>query len=99
MESKKKLPGKCSHCGECFEFSVEALGTSGECPFCGEQTKMILTLPNQEPDASRKMILWTVTGIAILVALFLAALFAVHLARQLTDENRRHAPDQTAQPR
>jgi len=53
---------------------------------------MILSLPDQEPAASRKMILWTVWGIAILIALLLAALFAVHLARRLTDENRRNAP-------
>jgi hypothetical protein len=99
MESDKQLPGKCASCGESFTFPVDALGTSGECPLCGEQTKMFLAIPDQEPDASRKMILWTVVGIVVLIALLFAALFAVHLARKLTDENRRQLPAQTSQPR
>jgi len=99
MASQKQLPGKCSQCGEFFEFPVESLGTTGECPLCGKQTHMILALPDQEPDVSRVMVLWTVSGIVILIALLLAALFAVHLARRLTDENRRNAPTNASQPR
>ena len=83
MTTGKNLQGKCSHCDKAFEFPVEAVGTTGECPHCGKQTEIFLAAPAQESHAPRKLVIWTVVGILVLVFGLLAALFAVHLARQL----------------
>jgi CHASE1-domain containing sensor protein len=60
---------------------------------------MFLFVPAQESGASRKMVIWTVAGIVILIALLLAALLAVHLAKILTEENKRNAPANASEPR
>jgi uncharacterized paraquat-inducible protein A len=94
MTATKQLRGECLHCGELFEFPVEAIGTTGECPRCGKQTEFILAAPPQESEAhaSRKMVIWTVVAISILIGCLLASIYAVHLARQLMEEHRQPSP-------
>jgi len=90
MTATKQLRGECLHCGELFEFPVEAIGTTGECPRCGKQTEFILAAPPQESEAhaSRNMVIWTVVGISILVICLIASIIAVQLAKRLTEKNR-----------
>ena len=91
MTTNKTLPGECSHCKAPFEFPAEAITTMGECPHCGKQTRLFLVIQQPDSGDSRKMVIWTVVGISILVLGFFAALYSVHLAKQLAEERRQHS--------
>ena len=72
-----------------FEVPAEAIGLEAECPHCHRHTEVLLAVAVVDGGAaSRKMLLWTITGILILVGALGAGIFAVHLAKKLKEEHR-----------
>jgi len=89
MASSKTVPGRCKHCGALFEVPAEAIGMATECPHCHQQTEVLLAVSvSIDAGVSRKMVIWTVVGILVLVSALIAAIFAVHMARKLMEEKR-----------
>ena len=67
MNRTKPLTGVCSECGGSIEFPAELVGTMTQCPRCRKQTELTLAVPPEEPALPRKIILFTVIPVVILV--------------------------------
>ena len=66
MSLTKYLKGECTHCGGRIEFSVDAIGTTVDCPHCGKATELTLATAPEESSEPRKAIVWTVIAVLIL---------------------------------
>ena len=93
---KKKVQGPCQHCGGTIEFVVDAIGTTAACPYCGKQTELILERPPDEPVIPRRMIVYTVLAVVILLFGLMASFYALKRAQSLTGRQKQ-APTQPAQ--
>lgn len=91
MTSSKTVRGECAHCGAIFEVPAEAIGLAGECPHCHRQTEVLLAVVSLDTAASRKLLLWAIIGILILLAALAACIVAVHLAKKLEERHRQRA--------
>ena len=96
MSRTKKLRGDCIHCGMPIDFPAEMIGTSIPCPHCKKNTELFLTQPLNTPVIPRKVLLWTVITLLILVAGFLGSLAALNRAKRMADE--RSAPAKSSPP-
>jgi hypothetical protein len=67
MKPTKRLTGACRECGGTIEFAAELVGTMSQCPRCRKQTELMLAVPPEEPAVPRRILVWTVTAIVILV--------------------------------
>ena len=67
MNPTKRLTGVCGECGGPIVFKAELVGTMTQCPRCGKQTELLLAAPPEEPAVPRKVIVWTVVTVVILV--------------------------------
>jgi len=70
MTRTKSLQGECQHCGGPLEFPAERIGLMAECPHCAKETELMLATPPQEPLVPRKVIVWTVLTVALMIAGF-----------------------------
>jgi hypothetical protein len=71
-----------------YEVLPEAIGLMTECPHCHQQTEVLLAVAETDDGESRKAMIWTTVGIVLLVVALVAAIFAVHLAKRLIEEQR-----------
>jgi len=88
MTRTKKLPGTCTQCGGLFEFGAELIGTTAVCPRCGQPTELTLAIPPVEPEVPRRIIIWSVTAVIILVFGLGAALFALKRAQNWAEHRK-----------
>jgi hypothetical protein len=57
----------CSHCGEHIEYPAEAAGESTICPHCGQQTELIVAVPDRDAEAPRRRwVPWVLAGFVIM---------------------------------
>jgi len=64
----KKLRGECQQCGRPIEFEAEVIGTTADCPYCGQPTELMLDLPVDPVSPSRsKAIIFAIIVLVILV--------------------------------
>ena len=78
----KRLSGVCSECGGSMQFPAELIGTMAMCPRCRKQTELRLESPSEEPLVPRKVIVWTLVTVVILVgALIVTIAGARHFER------------------
>ncbi|MEI6394197.1 MAG: hypothetical protein WCT12_24220 [Verrucomicrobiota bacterium] len=70
MTSTKSLNGECQHCGGHLKFPADSIGLTAPCPHCAKDTELMLATPPLEPTVPRKVIVWTLVTIVILVAGF-----------------------------
>jgi uncharacterized paraquat-inducible protein A len=84
----KNLTGPCLACGAAIEFPADRIGQTTQCPHCGQTTELRLATPPQEPMVSRRLIIWTVTAVLILVFGLAAVLFALKKAENLAQRQR-----------
>src|ERR1039458_9928446 len=68
MNPTKRLTGVCRECGGSIQFPAELVGTMTTCPLCKKQTELTLAAAPEEPIVPRKVIIWTIVTIVILVA-------------------------------
>ncbi len=66
MNPTKRLMGTCGECGGSIQFPAELVGTMIQCPRCGKQTELTLSVPPEEPAVPRKVVVWTVVAVVIL---------------------------------
>ncbi len=70
------------------------VGTTTQCPYCGQATELLLAAPQSEPAIPRRAIVWTVVAVLVLLVGLALALVALNHAQQWA---ARH-PRQTTAP-
>lgn len=89
----KNLHGACQHCGGPIEFHAEHVGSSAECPHCGQQTDLLLGAPPEEKSpVPKKAIVFTVVAGLILAGGLVAANVALKRAKRLQAQRQPVAP-------
>ncbi len=98
MARTKRIQGECQQCGGSLEFPAERIGLTAQCPRCGKETELMLATPAQEPMIPRKVIVWTVITVGLLlVALVLVLAGLKHFERQAAERRLKSgAPAQTS---
>jgi hypothetical protein len=90
MNPTKRLTGVCSECGGSIEFQAELVGTMTQCPRCRKQTELTLAVPPEEPALPRRIIIWTVAAIVILIlALIVTVVGLNHYAKLAARQRER----------
>lgn len=93
----KNLHGECQHCGGPIEFHAEHVGSSAECPHCGQQTELLLAAPPEEKSpVPKKAIVFTVVAILILAGGLVAANVALKRAKRLQAQRQPATPVEAA---
>src|SRR5438552_6339175 len=101
MNRTKYLKGQCQSCTGHIEFPAEAVGTSIDCPHCGQATELLLALPPEEPTIPRRTMVWTAITVLILLAGLAGALVALKRAERkaATRQQITKADSAVTQPR
>jgi hypothetical protein len=95
----KNLRGECQHCGGPVEFHAEHVGTTAECPHCGQQTELLLAAPPEEESPVRKKAIgFTVIAVLILGGGLIAANIALKRAKRLQAERQQVGQVTPAKP-
>lgn len=95
----KNLRGECQHCGGLVEFHAEHVGTTAECPHCGQQTELLLAAPPEEESPVRKKAIgFTVIAVLILGGGLIAANIALKRAKRLQAERQQTGQVAPAKP-
>jgi hypothetical protein len=97
MSRTKRIQGECQHCGGSLEFPAERIGLMAQCPHCAKETELMLATPPQEPMIPRKVIVWTVLTVALLVVGLIIVLAGLkHFEKQAAEQRHKSgAPAQT----
>ena len=82
MSETKYLKGECQPCGGHIEFPADAVGTTIECPHCGQPTELMLAAPPEEPTIPRSTLVWTAMTVLVLVVGLVGALVALKRAEK-----------------
>lgn len=92
MQRTKYLHGPCSECGGSIEYPAQMVGTSTQCPHCGKVTLLLLHTPPPEPALPRRVIVWTLIAILVLVLGFAGTIAALKRAERIARERNQPAP-------
>jgi len=74
MNPTKRLAGPCNSCGRSIDYPAHLVGTMAQCPYCRQATELRLAMPAQESSIPKRVWVFTVIAILIMV-LGLAACF------------------------
>lgn len=96
MSAAKYLKGECQKCGGHLEFPAESIGMEIQCPHCGGQTELTLYTSTQEPLIPRRVIVWTIVAVLILVGGLIGTLMALGRAQRLLASQKSLLPANTA---
>lgn len=91
MNRTKYLKGPCQQCGSNIEYPAELIGTTINCPHCGQSTELQLARPPVQPTVPRRVILWTAAAALILVLGFLGSIIALKRVERLAARARQTA--------
>jgi len=91
MKPTKRLQGVCTECGGPLAFPAEMIGTVAQCPCCTRQTELLLAPPVEEPTVSRRMIVYSIVGTAILIAGLIAAVVGLKHFEKLAARQKQKA--------
>ena len=78
-----------------LEFAADSIGSMAACPCCHQETELTLHVPELEPTISRRLMVWTIITVVVLVLGLIGAIIALNRAQSLAIEKRRSAPAQT----
>jgi len=98
MSSTKYLKGECQQCRGHIEFAPEAVGTTTECPHCGQTTELLLALPPTESLLPTKAIVYTIIAIVILVGGLIGTQIALNRTKQLVEQQNAAASSAPPKP-
>ncbi len=93
MNPSKRLAGPCSHCGRSIEYAAHLVGTTAPCPYCGQPTELLLATPEQQPSIPRRVVVFTIIAVVIMVLGLAACFIALKMA-----QNRSSRPGQPRPP-
>ncbi len=96
MRPTKNIQGKCEHCGMPLEFAADAIGTTATCPFCRKETELTLSVPEIDSGIPRRLVVWTVVTVVILLLGLLGAFIALNRAKDLANKKQPLAPVEPA---
>jgi hypothetical protein len=82
MSRLKYLKGECAHCGGPIGFPADSIGTTANCPHCGQPTELMLARPKEEPSVPRKTLIWTVVTVLLLGLGLIGAIVALRIAEK-----------------
>jgi hypothetical protein len=88
MNRTKNVQGACAKCGGEFEFAAEQIGLMAPCPICGKETELQLAMPKIESAIPKRLVLWTVIALVILVAGLGICVMLLKRAERLAHHNR-----------
>jgi hypothetical protein len=88
MKPTKRLRGICTVCGSSIEFPAEMIGSTAQCLRCRKQTQLLLAPPAPEPALPRKVVIWTVVTVVILVAGAVALVVGLKRLQELADRQK-----------
>ncbi|HWI57530.1 MAG TPA: hypothetical protein VNZ22_09900 [Bacillota bacterium] len=91
LNRTKNLEGPCSHCGGSIEYAAELIGTTTQCPHCGQVTELQLATPPQEPTLPRRAVFWTLTAVVILLLGLGGSVIALKRAQHLAEQHKAKA--------
>lgn len=97
----KDVQGECQHCRELFNFAADAIGTTADCPHCGQPTELMLAQPPETPSPLRsKGLIYLIVALIIVIAGGLGIRKALIRAKEMTGEGSGHPPaaQATAKP-
>ena len=95
MSPAKNLQGPCSSCGQPITYPAHMVGTYAECPHCGQTTELLLHRPPEEAIIPRKVIVWTLVTVLILMVAFGGAIIALKRAQRWSEQQRAPQQEQT----
>ena len=71
------------------------IGTTAACPRCGKPTELLLATPAQESGLPRRVIVYTVTGILILLLGLAGSVWALKRAQAMAERQKQKAGQTT----
>ncbi len=83
MNQTKNIKGNCQQCGGPFEFPVEGIGQTVDCPHCGKPTELQIAIPPDTSGISKRQIIYTLIAVVILVAGLVGVMLALKRAQRL----------------
>ena len=93
MTKTKRLQGECQQCGSPMEFPAESIGLMARCPHCAKDTELVLAAPPYEPTVPRRVVVWTVATVLLLIAALIALLTGLkQMERRAAEERQKAAP-------
>ena len=91
MNPTKRLTGVCSECGGSIQFPAELIGTMTQCPRCRKQTELTLAELPEEATVPRKVIVWTVVAVAVLVLALIVTVVGLRHLEKLAAQQKQGA--------
>ncbi len=88
MSHTKTLRGPCQHCGSMIQYPALMVGTTTQCPHCGQTTELLLEQPAAEPAISRRVIGWTIAALLILLLGLAGAFIALNRAQSWAERHK-----------
>jgi len=92
MNPTKRLSGPCNACGHAIEYSAQLVGTMAKCPFCGQATELRLEMPQHEPSIPKRVVVFTLIAVLIMVLGLAACVFALKWAESRSGRQPGAAP-------
>ncbi len=92
MNPTKRLAGPCGQCGRTIEYPAHLVGTLSKCPYCGEQTELVLETPTQESWVTKRVVIFTVITAVILVLGLAACFIAFKMAESRSGHQKQATP-------
>jgi hypothetical protein len=97
MAKTKYLKGECQHCSGSLEFPAESIGLTATCPHCGKETELQLATPPIQPTVPRRIIVWTLLAIVLLVGGLIVSVAGLkHYQKQLAERKKQAVAPATA---
>jgi uncharacterized paraquat-inducible protein A len=91
MNRTKDLTGACTQCGAPISFPADRFGTVAQCPHCGQETELRLATPPPEPVVPRKVVVWTVVAVLVLLLGLAGSLYALNRAKHWAEQRKAKA--------
>lgn len=99
MNETKLLKGVCQHCGGHIEFPADAAGCATQCPHCGHQTELFVSVGEVENfKAPVKTIVFIALACVILIGGLVAAWVALNRAKRMASDHPAPAAATNAAP-
>ena len=77
MNLTKNIKGNCQQCGGPFDFPVEGIGQTVDCPHCSKPTELQLATPPATSAVSSRQIVYIIVAIAILLGGLVGTMIAL----------------------
>ena len=84
MNQTKNIKGNCQRCGGVFDFPVEGIGQTVDCPHCSKPTELQLAMPPATSAVSARQIVYVIVAITILIGGLAGAMIALKRAQRMS---------------